>query len=79
LVTRQVAAGAIAEKWLREAFGVDIVAWVSGVGDICTPRALEEQDSLTRADVDRHPTRCPDLEKAEQMAELIRAFWSGSG
>lgn len=30
----RVAAGAIAEKWLREAFGVEIVAFVSSVGDI---------------------------------------------
>jgi hypothetical protein len=27
-----VAAGAIAEKWLSEAYGIEIVAWVSAVG-----------------------------------------------
>jgi chorismate synthase len=30
-----VAAGAIAEKWLRERFGVEIIAWVSSVGSEC--------------------------------------------
>ncbi len=30
----RVAAGAIAEKLLHERFGIDIVAWVSSVGDI---------------------------------------------
>ena len=33
----RVAAGAIAEKWLRETYGTEIIAWVSSVGDIESP------------------------------------------
>ncbi|MBP7829272.1 MAG: chorismate synthase [Kiritimatiellae bacterium] len=67
----RVAAGAIAEKWLREQFGVDIVAWVSAVGPVDAPDLAGR--ALTRRDVDAHPTRCPDPAAAEKMAEAIRA------
>ena len=48
----RVAAGAIAEKVLREAYGSGIVAWVSAVGEVEAPRGLEDEP-LTRAEVDR--------------------------
>ena len=37
----RVAAGAIAEKYLREKFGVEIVAWVSSVGAVDAPDLSE--------------------------------------
>lgn len=66
----RVAAGAVAEKYLRTAHEVDIVAWVSSVGDI-------EAADLTgqtpgRDEVDSTPVRCPDPASAEKMAALIR-------
>jgi len=66
----RVAAGAIAEKWLRETYGTEIVAWVSAVGDIEAP----EVDSLriSRAEVDRQMVRCPDGAAAERMEALIK-------
>lgn len=66
----RVAAGAIAEKILRQFWGVDIVAWVSSIGPI---RCGEiDTDNLSRAEVDAHMTRCPDAGVAEQMADLVR-------
>jgi len=69
----RVAAGAIAEKWLRDKFGVSIVAWVSGVGAVTADTALELDDSITRQVVDANAVRCPDLKAAEAMTKVIEA------
>jgi len=67
----RVAAGAIAEKWLREAYGVDIVAWVSSVGDVTCSRDWEDRADLSRDLVDSNIVRCPDEAKAREMQTLI--------
>lgn len=61
----RVAAGAIAEKWLRETYGLEIVAYVSACGEI----EAGDIDPLTidRDTVDSNIIRCPDPEAAEQM------------
>jgi chorismate synthase len=96
----RVAAGAIAEKYLNIAYGIEIVAFVSSVGKVHLPASVappslvptdndeendEAQDALsedfqkllktvTRAQVDSHPTRCPHAETAERMTQrIIRA------
>ncbi len=68
----RVAAGAIAEKWLRLKAGVEIVAWVSGVGAVEAPDLAAR--GLTRADVDANAVRCPDTAAAKKMeAEILAA------
>jgi chorismate synthase len=69
----RVAAGAIAEKFLRLTCGIDIVAWVSSVGSITLPREPWELDThnVTRVMVDQHAVRCPDGSVAVRMAEEI--------
>ncbi|KDQ54967.1 hypothetical protein JAAARDRAFT_134565 [Jaapia argillacea MUCL 33604] len=96
----RVAAGAIAEHYLKIAHGIEIVAFVSSVGKIHLPAGVappsltpldtdedddEAQDALspefrkllstiTREEVDKHPTRCPHAETAERMTKrIIRA------
>ncbi|KAH0838710.1 chorismate synthase [Lanmaoa asiatica] len=95
----RVAAGAIAEKYLKLVYGIEIVAFVSSVGKIhlpsnvappsMTPDGVEDNDdvedavspefrqllaTVTRAEVDKHPTRCPHTETAERMTKrIIRA------
>ena len=66
----RVAAGAIAEKWLRQTYGTEIVAWVSAVGDIEAP----EVDALriSRPEVDAHIVRCPDATTAARMEARIK-------
>jgi chorismate synthase len=71
----RVAAGAVAEKFLREQFGIDIIAWVSAVGPLQLSRDFETNHALTRTDVDRHPTRCPDAKLADEMSTMIRSFF----
>ncbi|MDX9840739.1 MAG: chorismate synthase [Desulfobulbus sp.] len=66
----RVAAGAIAEKWLREQYGTEIVAWVSAVGDIEAPSV--DIDRIARAEVDRTIIRCPDAATAGRMQDRVR-------
>ncbi|MHB8708138.1 MAG: chorismate synthase [Desulfuromonadales bacterium] len=67
----RVAAGAIAEKVLLERWGVEIVAWVSSVGEVAA--AAIDAGRVTRAQVDANLVRCPDAAVAEQMAGLVRS------
>lgn len=66
----RVAAGAIAEKWLHETYGTEIVAWVSAVGDIEAP--LPDLDTISREQVDAQIVRCPDAVMASQMEARIK-------
>jgi chorismate synthase len=96
LRTGRVAAGAIAEKYLKQVFGIEIVAFVTSVGKIHLPSntappsltaADEDEDdddvvdaltpefrqllaTITREEVDKHPTRCPHPETAERMTKV---------
>jgi chorismate synthase len=68
----RVAAGAVAEKFLWERFGVEIVAWVSAVGEVEAPGL--DVAAVGRGGVDRFDVRCPHAESAERMmAEIARA------
>lgn len=77
----RVAAGAIAEKYLKLAYGVEIVAFVSSVGKIHMPTSSTEEEALdedylkllktvTREDVDRTLIRCPHEETAKLMEDV---------
>lgn len=89
----RVAAGAIAEKYLKLAYDIEIVAFVSSVGkirlpsvmapstqtvdddddtveEVLTPEFVELLKTVTRAQVDAHPTRCPHPETAERVTKV---------
>ncbi len=65
----RVAAGAIAEKWLRESYGTEIVAWVSSVGDIEAPEI--DHAKIKRSEVDATLIRCPHAETAAKMEQRV--------
>jgi chorismate synthase len=65
----RVAAGAIAEKFLSERYGIEIVAWVSSVSTIDAPSP--DMTRVTRKDVDGSMVRCPDSQTAEKMTAAI--------
>mmetsp|Transcript_69372 Transcript_69372/g.101668 ORF Transcript_69372/g.101668 Transcript_69372/m.101668 type:complete len:431 (-) Transcript_69372:55-1347(-) len=69
----RVAAGAIAEKFLKQKYGVEIVSWVSAVGDLVLPDDKIDLTTLSREQVDAHMVRCPCLETAEKMTDIIKA------
>ncbi len=66
----RVAAGAIAEKILREEWGVEIVAWVSSIGS--EQSSDIDPETVSRAQVDATLSRCPDQPSAERMEALVR-------
>ncbi|CAG8440147.1 12118_t:CDS:2 [Acaulospora colombiana] len=79
----RVAAGAIAEKYLKLAHGVEIVAFVSSVSNVAMPFIQTEDENafpegfweflnaITREEVDKDPVRCPDNEISEKMRKRI--------
>lgn len=68
----RVAAGAIAEKWLSEQHGIEIVAWVSACGDLTASEV--DSDTLTREQVDQNIIRCPDMKVAGEMIAKVTAL-----
>ncbi|KAK2749648.1 bifunctional chorismate synthase/riboflavin reductase [NAD(P)H] aro2 [Myotisia sp. PD_48] len=84
----RVAAGAIAEKYLAISHGVEIVAFVSSVGNehlypptvehpspVTNPEYLKLLDTIDRKTVDSFaPIRCPDTIAAERMTKIIEHY-----
>lgn len=66
----RVCGGAVAEKVLREWYGVEIVAWVSSVGEMDSE--APDMDTITREEVDRSEIRCPDLNRSDEMKAFIQ-------
>jgi len=81
----RVAAGAIAEKYLKVAYGIEIVAFVTSVGSehlfpstpehpsaATNPVYLDMLKKITRDEVDSFlPLRCPNKEASERMSQVI--------
>ena len=77
----RVAAGAIAEKYLKEAYGMEIVAFVGSVGRVALPFTEGEEEVLggeyldmlrgvRREEVDKEITRCPHKQTSAKMEEV---------
>ncbi|KAI0156559.1 chorismate synthase [Xylariaceae sp. FL1272] len=81
----RVAAGAIAEKYLKLAYGIDITAFVSSVGKIHmfpptaehptpsqNPAFMDLLQTVNRETVDKFlPVRCPEEKANKQMEDYI--------
>ena len=66
-----VAAGAIAAKILQQEFAMNITAWVETVGELS---ATIEPTAVTREQVEQNILRCPDLNVANEMIDLIASI-----
>lgn len=64
-----VASGAVAAKILREKCNIDIVAWVSSVGEF--DAGPVNSGTISRAEVDATTIRCPDHAAAKKMEKLV--------
>ena len=62
----RVAAGAIAKLLLKQS-NIEILAYVSGVGDIAAP----DYNQLDLSQIESNIVRCPDTETADKMIALI--------
>ncbi len=63
----RVAAGAVAKKYLAEAFGIEVYGYLSALGPI-------EVDSVDRAEIENNPFFCPDASKVEAMETYMAAL-----
>ncbi|CAH2353657.1 chorismate synthase [[Candida] railenensis] len=77
----RVAAGAVAEKFLKLAANVEIVAFVSSIGEIAMDRNPQNEtfqnilNTITREEVDATgPIRCPDANIRESMVKVIEHY-----
>ena len=77
----RVAAGAIAEKILTTANNVEIVAFVSSIGEIEMNRSPQDAtfqnilNTITREEVDEvGPIRCPDASVRDEMVKVIEKY-----
>ena len=68
--TARVAAGAIAKKLLATA-GIRVLAYTKQVGEVMAD--IPDPTAVTLAQVEAHPTRCPDPAAAVRMEALIEA------
>ncbi len=64
----RVAAGSIAEQYIESIHGIEIVAWVSSIGDVCCEA---DSEVVGRERVDKSEVRCPDDEATGRMVDLI--------
>ncbi len=66
----RVAAGAIAKKYLREQFGIEVRGFLSQIGEVkIAPQVIEE---INWQQVNSNPFFCPDQRAVEKFDELIR-------
>jgi len=84
----RVAAGAIAEKYLREAYGIEIVAFTTSIGNeflfpptaehptaSTNPEYLKFISTIDRKTVDSFlPVRCPNEESNARMEKLVAKY-----
>ncbi|MDO8561339.1 MAG: chorismate synthase [bacterium] len=64
----RVAAGAIAQKYLKQKLGIEIISYVDQVGDI---KADVDFNEVKPQSVDANIIRCPDNAAAEKMIALV--------
>ena len=64
----RVAAAAIARKWLREKFGIEVLAYVKRVKNI---EAKINPADVTFKEIEGNMVRCPSLSAAKKMINLI--------
>ena len=65
----RVAGGAVALQYLQSQFDLRVTAWVESVGTVCLPKL--DPRTVTRAQVEANPARCPQPDVAEEMALAI--------
>lgn len=64
----RVAAGTIAQKYLKEKFNIEFISYVEQVGDI---RTEIDFNKVTKEQVESNIVRCPDPDIAARMISLI--------
>ena len=64
----RVAAGAIAKKWLKQTYGIEVIAFVRQIKDVMARIDLKR---VRMSDVEKSIVRCPEPRTAKKMIALI--------
>jgi len=64
----RVAAGALAQKYLREKLKIEFLSYVEQVGDV---KAEIDYKKVTKKQIEANMVRCPDAKIADAMIKLI--------
>lgn len=67
----RVASGAIAKKYLKQHYQIEIVSYVEQVGHLCTSI---DHTTVTEKDIEANIIRCPDPKIADQMIQYIETI-----
>lgn len=67
----RVAAGAIAQKYLKEKLGIEFISYVEQVGNIKTDIDYQK---VTRKQIEKNIVRCPDQKIAKEMIQYIQSI-----
>ena len=71
----RVAAGAIAKKYLREQFGIEVRGYLSQIGHVkIDPQTVADVTKIDWGQVANNPFFCPDPSAVEKFDDLIRAL-----
>ncbi|CAN9220151.1 unnamed protein product [Alternaria alternata] len=70
----RVAAGAIAEKYLREAYGIEIIAFTNSIGNEFLFPPHPNTPPHPRTQNEFLPVRCPSEEVTKRMEDLIAKY-----
>ncbi|MCK3654368.1 chorismate synthase [Pasteurellaceae bacterium Macca] len=69
----RVAAGAIAKKYLKEQFGIEVQGYLSQIGGVkIAPESVADLSKIDWAFVNSNPFFCPDAQAIAHFDELIR-------
>jgi chorismate synthase len=65
----RVAAGALARKYLKERLGVEVIGWMSQIGDqVCDERFDPEV-------INTNPFFCPDADRVPVLEDFMKKLW----
>jgi len=65
----RVAAGALARKYLKERLGVEVIGWMSQIGDqVCDERFDPEI-------INTNPFFCPDADRVPVLEDFMKKLW----
>ncbi len=67
--TMRVAAGALARKYLKLHYGVEIVGWLGQLGELVC------DESFDAAVINDNPFFCPDEKRVPDLEEYMKALW----
>lgn len=65
----RVAAGAVAQKYLRDYHQIEVLSYVEQVGAL---RSQIDHERVSKAQIESNSMRCPDALMASQMIELVK-------